>query len=139
MHFLAVFCIALSFKPWKAAAANITVGIIGAGASGLYAAIVLQSLGIDYEILEASDVSGGRIKTHYFDPVTWASSKPGEPEYYDYYVSLSYRIIFAIMTYVCRMWVLCESLALRLWTDSWETPPTPLYSTSTVGLAKIIC
>ena len=32
------------------------VGIIGAGVGGLYAAMMLQSLDIDYEILEASEV-----------------------------------------------------------------------------------
>ena len=63
-----------------------SVGIVGAGASGLYAAILLQSLGIEYEILEASDRSGGRIWTHYFDPEAWKMSQPGDPEYYDYFV-----------------------------------------------------
>lgn len=45
---------------------DITVGIIGAGASGLYIAMILQILGIDYEILEGSDRPGGRILTHHF-------------------------------------------------------------------------
>ena len=63
------------------------VGIIGAGASGLYAAILLQSFGIPYEILEANDRPGGRIWTHYFDFETWNASKPGDPEYYDYFVT----------------------------------------------------
>src|SRR4051812_8889312 len=31
----------------------LTVGIVGAGAAGLYAAMILQSLDMDYEILEA--------------------------------------------------------------------------------------
>ena len=66
---------------------NFTVGIIGAGASGLYSAILLESLGIGYEILEADIRAGGRIWTYYFDEKTWEGSSPGDPEYYDYYVS----------------------------------------------------
>lgn len=64
------------------------VGIIGAGAAGLYAAILLDSLGIDYDIHEASDRIGGRIFTHRFDQDAWEKSTPDEPDYYDYYVSL---------------------------------------------------
>lgn len=43
------------------------VGIISGGTAGLYAAIILDSLDIDYEILEASDRIGGRVYTHRFD------------------------------------------------------------------------
>ncbi|KAG8156840.1 hypothetical protein KVR01_013253 [Diaporthe batatas] len=63
----------------------IKVGIIGAGAAGLYAAILLESLGIDYDIHEASDRIGGRIFTHRFDQDAWDKSTPDEPDYYDYY------------------------------------------------------
>ena len=66
---------------------KISIGIIGAGISGLYSALILQSLGIDFEILEANDRPGGRISTYYFDPERWKASRPGEPEYYDYFVS----------------------------------------------------
>ena len=66
---------------------NFTVGIIGAGAAGLYSAILLESLGIKYEILEADVRPGGRIYTKYFDEAKWEKSNPGEPDYYDYYVS----------------------------------------------------
>jgi hypothetical protein len=54
----------------------IKIGIIGAGISGLYTGLILQHLGIDYEILEASDRIGGRVYTHKF---------PGDDEssYYD--------------------------------------------------------
>lgn len=52
------------------------VGILGAGIGGLHAALILDSLGIEYEILEASDRTGGRIFTHKF---------PGGGKY-DYYV-----------------------------------------------------
>jgi NADPH-dependent 2,4-dienoyl-CoA reductase/sulfur reductase-like enzyme len=49
--------------------------IIGAGVAGLYTALMLEKLGIDYEILEASDRIGGRIFTHHFTE--------GEHDYYD--------------------------------------------------------
>ncbi|KAG0694126.1 hypothetical protein DFH29DRAFT_859812 [Suillus ampliporus] len=43
-----------------------TVGILGAGVGGLYTALMLDSLGINYEILEASDRTGGRLFTYRF-------------------------------------------------------------------------
>lgn len=58
---------------------NFKVGIIGAGASGLYTAMILQDLGIEYELLEASEKVGGRLFTHHF----------GEKRN-DYYVSSMY-------------------------------------------------
>ena len=39
------------------------VGIIGAGCAGLYTAMILESLGIEFEILEGSDRVGGRLHT----------------------------------------------------------------------------
>jgi hypothetical protein len=63
------------------------VGIIGAGAAGLYSALLLQSLDVDFEILEADDRAGGRIFTHYFDPDAWKQATPEEPAYYNYYAS----------------------------------------------------
>lgn len=44
----------------------VPVGILGAGASGLYTALILDSLGIQYEILEASGRTGGRLFTYKF-------------------------------------------------------------------------
>lgn len=58
------------------------MGILGAGVSGLYTAIMLQSLGIEFEIIEASGRVGGRLFTHRFE-------KGGEN---DYYVCFVYRI-----------------------------------------------
>ncbi len=43
----------------------LTVGIIGGGFAGMYAGIILQSLGIECEVFEASDRVGGRIDTWY--------------------------------------------------------------------------
>ncbi|ETS85835.1 hypothetical protein PFICI_03860 [Pestalotiopsis fici W106-1] len=43
--------------------------IVGAGVTGLFIAMLLDSLnipGLEYDILEASDKTGGRIRTHYF-------------------------------------------------------------------------
>lgn len=51
------------------------VGIIGAGMAGLYTGMILKSLGITYEIIEASDRIGGRVYTHRF------TDSPGD--YYD--------------------------------------------------------
>jgi hypothetical protein len=65
------------------------VGIIGAGAAGLYSAVLLDSLGIDYDILEASGRVGGRIYTYRFNETAWDASTPDDPDFYDYYVSLS--------------------------------------------------
>ena len=64
------------------------IGIIGAGAAGLYAALLLDTLGIDYDIFESSGRVGGRIFTYRFNETAWANSTPSDPEYYDYYVSL---------------------------------------------------
>lgn len=41
------------------------VGIVGGGFAGLYAGLILQSLGIECEIFESSERVGGRIKTWY--------------------------------------------------------------------------
>nr|POF14366.1 putative bifunctional amine oxidase [Quercus suber] len=46
--------------------------IVGAGVTGLFIAMILDSLGIpglEYDILEASNRSGGRIYSHYFSEV----------------------------------------------------------------------
>ena len=50
----------------KPSSKDVTIGIVGAGAAGLYAALILESLGIKYEILEGSNRVGGRIYTHHF-------------------------------------------------------------------------
>ncbi|EDU39560.1 L-amino acid oxidase [Pyrenophora tritici-repentis Pt-1C-BFP] len=46
--------------------------IVGAGITGLFIAMILDSLkipGLEYDILEASDRTGGRIYTHYFSDI----------------------------------------------------------------------
>jgi phytoene dehydrogenase-like protein len=42
------------------------IAIIGAGAGGLYAAMILKDLGLDYQIIEATNRCGGRVRTHKF-------------------------------------------------------------------------
>src|SRR5262245_22234183 len=47
------------------------VGIIGGGFAGMFAGLILQSLGIECEVFEASERVGGRIHTWYssnYDP-----------------------------------------------------------------------
>ncbi|GJE84140.1 amine oxidase [Phanerochaete sordida] len=51
---------------------NYPVGILGAGASGLYTALILDDLGIPYKIIEARDRVGGRLFTHTFPDTTGA-------------------------------------------------------------------
>lgn len=43
------------------------VGILGAGIGGLYSAVILQSLGVPFEIIEADNRIGGRLHTHKFE------------------------------------------------------------------------
>ncbi|GLB43333.1 putative flavin containing amine oxidoreductase [Lyophyllum shimeji] len=53
------------------------VCILGAGVSGLYIAMMLDSLGIKYEIMEGSPRIGGRLYTHNFP------TNQGKYQYYD--------------------------------------------------------
>jgi len=58
---------------------QLPVCIIGAGVSGLYIAMILDSLDIKYDIMEGSGRTGGRLYTHYF---------PKNAGKYQYYVSI---------------------------------------------------
>lgn len=64
---------------------DLPIGIIGAGASGLYAAMILQDLGIDYEILESNNRIGGRIYTHRFNGKDGYDAPINTPARYDYF------------------------------------------------------
>lgn len=59
---------------------DLLVCIVGAGVAGLYTALILEDLGIKYEILEGSSRPGGRVYTHHFQS---PSIKP-----WSYFVSL---------------------------------------------------
>ena len=61
------------------------VVIIGAGVGGLYAAMILKSLGIPYQVLEASGRTGGRVFTHKF-----CEEDHQEKCDCDYFVSVSF-------------------------------------------------
>ena len=61
------------------------VAIIGAGVGGLYAAMILKSLEIPYQILEASGRTGGRVFTHKF-----CEEDHQEKCDCDYFVSISF-------------------------------------------------
>ena len=60
------------------------VGILGAGVGGLYTALMLQSLNVSYEIIEAANRTGGRMFTHKFS----------DGGIYDYFVSFYYYYYF---------------------------------------------
>ena len=67
------------------------VGIIGAGVGGLYTALILDSLNVSYEILEASNRTGGRLFTHKFP----------NGGFYDYFVSVNYHFFdYIYLTYL---------------------------------------
>ena len=64
---------------------KINVGIVGAGMSGLYAALILDSLNIDFELHEASgEHLGGRIFTYHFSKKKENASRQTCAEYNDY-------------------------------------------------------
>ncbi|KZP10613.1 amine oxidase [Athelia psychrophila] len=46
--------------------AILPVAILGAGVGGLYTAMILESLGIEFKIIEATGRVGGRLRTHKF-------------------------------------------------------------------------
>ncbi|EPQ57024.1 amine oxidase [Gloeophyllum trabeum ATCC 11539] len=78
------------------------VAIIGAGMAGLYTAMILDSLDLKYEILEASDHVGGRMFTYKFQ---------GGSQY-DYYDVGAMR--FPGSPYMRRIFKLVEDLTLKL-------------------------
>ena len=64
VYFLPQFLLSCKKEsPFEDLKFNGTVGIVGAGAAGLYAAYLLRKSGIPVEVFEASDKIGGRIRT----------------------------------------------------------------------------
>ena len=80
---------------------DLPVCIIGAGTAGLYTAMILESLGIDYQIVDADtrDRIGGRLFTFHFPN--------GGP--YDYYVCCTSVFSHRVLTSVYRKSELCGS------------------------------
>ena len=77
----------------------VLIWFVGGGIGGLYAALLLQSQGIPYEILEASDHIGGRLYTHKFSNET-----------HDYYVSMLNNLFVVIDNHSLRTSARCASL-----------------------------
>ncbi|RDB24913.1 hypothetical protein Hypma_008040 [Hypsizygus marmoreus] len=86
------------------------IGIIGAGAAGLYTAMILQSLGIEYEILEANDRIGGRLFTHRFNGEAGYTAPVGSPGRYDYFDVGAMR--FPRIPFMTRVFDLFETLGI---------------------------
>lgn len=76
---------ALDADPTQLPRTDLPIGIIGAGTAGLYAAMILQSLNVDYEILESTDRIGGRILTHRFNGEAGWNAPVGTAARYDYF------------------------------------------------------
>ena len=78
-----------------------TIGILGAGAAGLYTALMIDYLnedepsGVTYEILEGNNRAGGRLYTHVFE------GKDTTPN--DYYVSLPMSWCYIIAAYLSHL------------------------------------
>ena len=87
------------------------IGIVGAGASGLYAAMILQSLDIQYEILEANDRIGGRLFTHRFNGQQGVDAPVGTPARYDYFDVGAMR--FPDIPFMKRVWDLFDVLKIQ--------------------------
>ena len=73
-----------------AANLGLPVGILGAGVAGLYTAMILDSLGIKYEIIEGSKRHGGRLYTHKFKEHSKNTQEPSA--LYQYFVSSNPRL-----------------------------------------------
>lgn len=82
-------------------ASNLPVCIIGAGIAGLYTAMIFQSLGIEYQIVDADtqDRVGGRLFTYHFPN--------GDP--YDYLVCWIPVFSHRVLIFAYRRLELCGS------------------------------
>ena len=83
---------------------KLPICIIGAGVTGLYTAMIFETLGFKYHIIEASNRVGGRLFTYRF---------PGEEEKtYDYFVR-KFTHICSKSLFLCRTSEPCGSRALH--------------------------
>lgn len=81
------------------------VGILGAGPGGLYAAMILTTLDIPFEILEAQDRTGGRLYTYQFNDPKYDDYMTG----HDYYVCSCYSIARTRLTRILRLGCRCHA------------------------------
>ena len=58
---------------------KLPVCIVGAGVCGLYVGLILESLGIEFDIMEGSSRVGGRLRTHRFPKNQGRYQYYGEP------------------------------------------------------------
>ena len=88
----------------QAPSPDLPVGIIGTGTAGLYTAMIFESLGIDYHLIDADtrDRVGGRLFTYHFP-----NAGP-----YDYYVSNVYLCSHRVLTFCPRTLEPCGSQIL---------------------------
>ncbi|RYP76696.1 hypothetical protein DL771_001618 [Monosporascus sp. 5C6A] len=47
---------------------SFNIGVVGGGMAGLYASLLLEDLGLQHEVIEASSKPGGRVRSHHFTP-----------------------------------------------------------------------
>ncbi|KAF9473297.1 hypothetical protein BDN70DRAFT_817464 [Pholiota conissans] len=73
--------------------------------------MILQSLGIDYEILESNERIGGRLFTHRFNGEKGVNAEVGTPERYDYFDIGAMR--FPEIPFMKRVFDLFEELQLN--------------------------
>ena len=79
------------------------VCIVGAGITGLYIALLLDSLNdpdLSYDILEASSQAGGRVRTHLFSEQTHDYCDTGAMRFPD--IPLMRRYTILISSLACR-------------------------------------
>jgi hypothetical protein len=104
-------------KPTRLAAPRIKedglekICIIGAGAAGLYAAMICDSLHIDYDILEANSRIGGRLFTHRFNGNEGLNAEIGTPARYDYFDVGAMR--FPKIPFMDRLWDLFDDIQIE--------------------------
>ncbi|QRV96286.1 hypothetical protein RhiJN_24304 [Ceratobasidium sp. AG-Ba] len=101
------------------------VCIIGAGISGLYSAMILDSLGMDYDIIESNTRVGGRIYTHRFNGAAGAIAPVGDPARYDYFDVGAMR--YPRIPWMDRVFDLFSALHLPLVPYTISHPKTRMY------------
>jgi hypothetical protein len=111
------------------------IGIIGAGAAGLYAAMILQDLGIPYQILEANERIGGRLFTHRFNGEVGKKAPVHDPARYDYFDVGAMR--FPYIVFMDRVFNLFKRIEIEdLLTEYSYSDPENLMYFNNIGPLK---